>query len=323
MEQTRFVPVLLVGLAVIVAGCVASQNPARTQEPIQFETYVFDHGGAGASAIQGGITYAPDTGEHQNYVTLITSRDETTRLNESVLDAGAATFIEDTDFDKEYLIAIQEFPASSAPDYRVEGVERVGEQVRVTINDSSRGGTTDITVETVLVRVTRGDRDLPSGATVTTEDGFTFNTSVGTVRQTVSRPDELPYQSQNESENVDDARSIRIENSDDIAHNISVTVTYTEVPECRTFTPPCGEPSRTVILLNTTYYLEPGEETTVSNVAAKKGTYTIETDVRVETGSGTRTTGTDTFEWRISENHFDAIIHINEQGEVDITQLVG
>jgi 2-phospho-L-lactate guanylyltransferase (CobY/MobA/RfbA family) len=49
--------------------------------------------------------------------------------------------------------------------------------VHVVVDDSSQGGTADITVETVLVRIPHGGDSPPRHATVTTEDDVTYSTT--------------------------------------------------------------------------------------------------------------------------------------------------
>jgi hypothetical protein len=166
---------------VVLAGClggVPGGETTTTANPA-YESYVFDHSGHDAPAIEGGITYPEDAhGPSRSYVTVVASEADAERFDRSVLDDGATSFVANTPFDQSYLVVVQSFPASSTPDYRVESVERVGDTLRLRVNDSSEIRTSDVTIETVLVRV-RGDP--PDRVTVTTEEGDTFDSTEGIV----------------------------------------------------------------------------------------------------------------------------------------------
>lgn len=314
--------VLLVGglLLVGIAGCVATPpsgtTPPSQNSTLRYDAYVFDHAGVDSPAIEGGIRYSVD-GDYtrRNYVTIVGSQSDADRFNRGVLDDGAEAFVENTSFDDAYLVVIQEFPASSAPDYRVDRVASTDRGLHVFINDSSVGGTADITVETVLVRVYG---EPPDRVSVTTETGYHFDTTNGVVTRTPPpTPDdqtpELPYASSNASENVDDPRDIRIENqaTDTIGYRLAVT--YTETPECRRYTPPCGQPSRRITILDRTEKLPSNVTRTIEDVTMRTGTYTIEIEVEVPVGGGSRRTITKSAEWRIDDHHHDAVITITNE----------
>jgi hypothetical protein len=137
-----------------------------------YETFVFDLAPSADPVIEGGIA-VDDEYDDEFYVTILESGDETDRFNRSLLPTDAGEFVDATSFEDESLVVIQAFPASSVPDYRVESVARDGPTLHVSINDSSAGGTDDVTVETVLVRV---PGDTPDDVVVTTQDGQTFET---------------------------------------------------------------------------------------------------------------------------------------------------
>lgn len=170
----------------LLAGCVGSPGPTTdssgtvTGEPVtDYETYVFDVVPSEDSVVDGGISAGRDEGfEPRFYVTGITSDDETARFNDSLVPADASDFIDDVSFESETLVVIQAFPASSVPDYRVESVRRSDGTFRVTIDDSSDGGTDDVTVETVLLRV---PGTAPDRVVVTTDDGDTVDSTMGVV----------------------------------------------------------------------------------------------------------------------------------------------
>lgn len=332
--RPHMVVVASLALVVVLAGCTtpsgeASPDPSlnnSTTTVSEYETYVFDHGDAGSPAIRGGIAYSHEVSDDQYFVTLVTSRDEADRFNASVFDADARAFVNATDFDAASLVVVQMFPASSSPDYRVEQLSSENDTVHLRINDSSRGGTADISVETVLVRVPRNGSESPTRATVTTEEGFTFNSSTGVVTRAdpsgegnESDAIELPYTSANESKNVDDPRDIRIRNNANTTNGYTITVTGMKTPECREATPPCGRPSEQITILHQTDKLRANAETSIDNVIAKKGTYTITIAAEVPAENGSRTTLTETFEWQIDGSTGDVVITITN-GDIEYRQ---
>lgn len=161
--------VALVCLA-LLAGCVDTSGPDTGTPVTDYETFVFDVGPSSDPVITGGIAADDDTDE-QYYVTLLTNATETDRFDRSLLPADAEAFVDAVSFENESLVVIQAFPASSVPDYRVESVTRDGPTLRISIDDSSDGGTDDVTVESVLVRLSG---ETPDNVIVTTEEGDTF-----------------------------------------------------------------------------------------------------------------------------------------------------
>lgn len=192
MRGSRLKIALTVCALVVLAGCAgiplgpATETGAPTD--LSYESYVFDHADVDGAAIEDGITYPNSgTGPTMYYVTLVESAQSADRFNQKVLDATANTFIQNTSFDESSIVVIQVFPASSHPDYRVDSVRQSDEGLAIMINDSSTGGTADITVETVLLRV---HDDISSPVTVTTEEGRQFSTGSGIV--TVTKPTTTP-----------------------------------------------------------------------------------------------------------------------------------
>lgn len=318
-------------LVVFLAGCLGAGVPAATTDspgtdvdrPSAYESYVFDHGGTDRPAIEGGLEYdSGEPGTSRFYAMLVTSREEVERFNDGVLDAEARAFVENTAFDEAYLVVVQAFPASSTPDYRVERVERAGDEVRVHINDSSPVGTADITVETVLVRIARDSADPPERAVITTEGDVSFTSGEIVTRTPAPTPTPgtvaLPFTSSDPAENVDEPRDLRIENHGDEVNGYAVRVTYTEVPECRSYTPPCGEPERTVTLVSRTAKLRPGKVVTIADVAVKTGTYTVTVDAMVPGANDSRRTIRETVEWPVDDRHGDAVIRITDDA-VNVT----
>ena len=138
-----------------------------------YETFAFDLGASPDPVIEGGIEVG-DEFDEQYYVTVLTTPEETARFNRSLLPSDAEAFVDDVSFDDELLVVIQAFPASSVPDYRIEVIARDGPTLIMEINDSSAGGTDDITVETLLVRI---PGETPDNVIVTTEEGRMFETA--------------------------------------------------------------------------------------------------------------------------------------------------
>lgn len=320
MRGPRLKFAIVMSALVVLAGCagVPSGNATQTETPtgLVYESYVFDHVDVGGSAIEGGITY-PDGGTDpgQYYVTHVESAQSAARFNHSVLDAKASAFVRNTSFDESSIVVIQAFPAASQPDYRVESVHTSDEELTVAINDSSTGGTADITVETVLLRV---HGDVPSSVTVTTEEGAVFSTESGIVTESpdptpTTEPDiELPYASEDPTENVDTPRSLGIHNAGDEVNGYHVQVVYHDEPDCLDATPPCGEPTEEVEILDQNGKLRPGTDMTVSELATRTGAYSISASAEVPAGDGSRTTVTDSFDWTLDESSGNLTIRITD-----------
>lgn len=284
-------------LLVVLAGCIGASTAGGDAEP-EYEAFVFDHGGHDSPAVEGGVEY-PDGayGPQQNYVTLVTSEADADRFNRSVLDDGAAAFVANTSFEDSYLVVIQEFPASSVPDYRVESARRSGDTLRVRVNDSSEIATADITVETVLVRV---EGDPPGRVEVTTHEGYTFDSTAGVVTRTTATTrttttPALPYESADAAENVDEPRDLRVENRVGDTVGVRLAVTYEESP---------GE----VTVVERLEKVRECRNLTVEDVAARQGTYSLRVEAQVPDGDGSRTTITRTFDWRVDADHGDAVV---------------
>lgn len=313
-------------LLVIFAGCIgagprtptASQTGAQTSIT-EFDTYVFDGGGTDAAVIDGGITSGTAGSASRYYVTHLTSQAHTSRFDESVLDEKASAFVAATDFTNESLVVVQAFPASSIPDYRVETLTRQDNTLSVRINDSSTRATTDITVETLLIRVPTTDRGPPDRVTVTTDDGFTVDSSAGVVTATPRPTDDgsrsvtLPYASDTESENVDEPRDVTIRNSANNTNGYHLVVSATETPACQDETPPCGQPSEDVTILDRWEKLPPNGNATVEDVVAKRGTYRVTVEADVPAGGGSRTTIREEFEWELSADSGDLVLVISNE----------
>lgn len=187
IPRTLRVCIVVLVCLTLLAGCVEPSGPIDTSagtatptapdsgsqigEPVtDYETHVFDLGPSSNSVIQDGIE-ANDEFDEQYYVTILVAANETDRFNRSLLPADASEFVDAVSFEDQLLVVIQTFPASSVPDYRVEMVARDGPTLLIYINGSSNGGTDDVTVETVFVRV---PGDTPDNVIVTTEEGATF-----------------------------------------------------------------------------------------------------------------------------------------------------
>lgn len=168
--------VALVALS-LASGCLAVSGPTDATgtepAPIEHEVAAFDHLSEDAPAIEGGITVGDDLAGDELSVTTVTSAADTDRFDEAVLDDAANAFVADTDFDSAYLVVAESYPESSVPDYRVASLERRNGTLHVAIDDSSDGGTDDVTIETVLIRV---HDEPPERVELTTNDGRTAAT---------------------------------------------------------------------------------------------------------------------------------------------------
>jgi hypothetical protein len=182
MERRPVLAILLLAL-IALAGCTGADGPTATQPetnnsdaPAENSTttppaddesgaelpastssesvFVFDHGGTDAPVIENGLAYNAQNTTTRRYATLLQG-DELDRLNTTLLAQiapNATRFVNETAPD-EHLLVYQETPASSFPNYRLSSVQEKNASRVVTLNDSARAGTADITVETVLVRV--------------------------------------------------------------------------------------------------------------------------------------------------------------------------
>lgn len=201
MTPSRTLAVGLV-LAVALAGCLGgpagsspdattttppATTPPATASPttttpgdpgsLPTESVVFDHAGIGSALVEGGVEYDPETTTTRRYATVLDDPADLARLNWSLLSRvspEAAALVNGTDLSNATLLVYQETPASSSPDYRVESVTRTNGTVEVGINDSAPGGTADVTVETVVVRLAG---DPPDEVIFRTEDGTTATES--------------------------------------------------------------------------------------------------------------------------------------------------
>lgn len=295
---------LAVALLVVAAGCLGAGVPGTPESENDddrdrdrtvtaapdYRTHVLDRYHDRAP-IRGGIR-AVDPVRTKRYVTLVTSRSDVERFRFGELDAETAAFVNRTGFETSYLIVVQTFPASSHPDYRVEDLRRAGGTVRLSINDSSRGGTSDITVETLLVRVNHGDRTPPDRAVVTTEEDRRFDSAAGVVTDT-PRPTpsptptvELPYASDDPAENVADSLGIRVVNDGTRTHGYRVTVT------ART---DAGER----VLIDRRGKLRANGTRSIPNVVARTGAYDVTVAAELPAGDGGRRTVRETTVWRV------------------------
>lgn len=179
--------VLLLAVLVMVgiAGCLGAAGtptPNTTDTPTtsssgesgpNYTAITFDHADIGGPVIDNGLTYAPENTTIRQSATIIATASERDRFDIARLartNSAAANFVNATDFSNASLLIYQVTPASSVPDHRVETVQRSGDTVTIAINDSAVGGTADITVETVLVRL---QGTAPERVVFTTEDDTT------------------------------------------------------------------------------------------------------------------------------------------------------
>jgi predicted small lipoprotein YifL len=199
--RRRIFTAVAVAVVIVLAGCggtgptdgtpstdtTTGPQPAETTtEPPtgspEYDVTVFDSGPTDHPIIEGGITPSDEFGNTSYYATLLTEASETERFDRSRLPDDTAQFVDETDFETASLVVVQAYPKSSVPDYRVESVTRDGDTLDIRINDSSEMGTDDITVETVLIRVSH-DGTPPNEARIETQTGATFDTDDGVVQR--------------------------------------------------------------------------------------------------------------------------------------------
>lgn len=327
---------LVVAAFLVVAGCLGAGGPdaavnsgTTTTETegtdtdaasLPHEAVVFDHAGEGSPAVEGGIADGSTDGDHRTryYASLVASREATDRFDDAVLTAEASAFVTETNFSRSVLAVVQAYPASSAPDYRVERATREGEAVHLRINDSAPGGTADVTVETLLVRLPRGD-DPPDRLVVTTETGTTFNSSAGVVvpdtatTTTTSALPTLPYRGDDPAANRDDPLDVRIRNAGPSYNGYRVRLTYVERPDCLDADPPCAVPTREVPVLDRRGKLHPNRTRTIEDVAARTGTYVVTATGYVPARDGGRRTVTAESTWRVNASADDLLVVVSDE----------
>lgn len=128
-------------------------------------------------------------------------------------DAEAETFVIDTDYSQAALAILHDRERSSAPDLELIDVRRDGRALTIEARYPGRGGTADITTDTLLVRV-------PT-------DGDPFRTVTASVRPQVGDP--VQFSSRNTYDVLpafDPAGDLVLRNRDCSNTPMSVTVTY-------------------------------------------------------------------------------------------------
>jgi hypothetical protein len=263
-----------------------------------YESYVFDHAGAPAPAIESGIVYdAENATVTRRYVTLVTAQSEAERrFDRSVLDAEARAFVENTSFEDSYLVVFQAFPASSSPDYRVESVGRDEKTVHLRVTDSAPGGTADVTVETLLVRLPRGEAP-PEHAVVTTEEGATVRSGEGVVSGAPGDEDpeaedenetELPYRGPDAESNREDPLAVRVHNAGDEVNAFRVNITYV------------GGEEAALALDSGWQKLSAGQNWSVAEAVARAGAYRVRVAASLPGDDGDRRRVSTTATWNVT-----------------------
>jgi hypothetical protein len=275
-----------------------------------YETYVFDHAGAPAPAIEGGIVYDVENYTTRRYVTLVTNQSEADeRFNRSVLDAEAQAFVENTSFEDSYLVVFQAFPASSTPDYRVESVGRDGAVVNLRVNDSAFVGTADITVETLLVRLPRGEAP-PERAVVTTEENATVRSGAGVVSgapgdDESGAEDEndttLPYRGPNAESNLENPLAVRVRNDGTDVNAFRVNLTY------------LGADGTELALDSGWQKLPAGGDWTVAEAVARTGAYRVRVVASLPGDDGDRRQVSTATTWNVSADSGSLRVRLTDE----------
>lgn len=285
-----------------------STSPPSTQPT--FDAHILDTSPGEPAVIEGGIAVSPDefdAGTRQYYATTVTDRSEAdARFDSAALDDEGMDFVEATDFGDSFLVVVQVFPHSSVPDHRVESIRREGGSLSIAINDSSLGGTDDITLETVIVRVAGSG---PDSVSITTEDGYSWQAAdaivngttehLTTVPPTTDQPVDLPYRADDPAENVDEPRDLVVENRANETVGYLLELEYLEIPECRNETPPCEMPTREVGVLQDTGKLRAGGSERFTDVAARRGQYTVAVAAELPAENGSLRTLRASTHWTI------------------------
>lgn len=153
---------------------ISDKGETNSGAGVDFESKVFDHSpGIEKPMVENGLSADGENLVSMNFLDLLTSKEDLKFFDFSSIPQDSEDFINSTNFDRSYLFVFQEFPDSSVPDYDLKGASRVGDTVNLFMDDSSTAGTTDITVETVLVRLGHKEDSLRN-IKVVTEDGEVF-----------------------------------------------------------------------------------------------------------------------------------------------------
>ncbi|MFB6284647.1 MAG: hypothetical protein ABEK59_12090 [Halobacteria archaeon] len=190
---------LLLALTLTTSGCIAKETgntpgvepngssgekPVKDPGPINkgpgaepnvdhvYSSTVFDNSPGGGPVVSGGIGNldVEDT-QRRVYVTVLEDKKDLSRLNYGALPEKASEFVNSTGHGESSVVVIQDYPASSFPDYGIEETELSDNTLTLFINDSAEGGTSDITVETMLVRIP----DSVTHVQVRNNDGVEFD----------------------------------------------------------------------------------------------------------------------------------------------------
>ncbi|MDY6764592.1 MAG: hypothetical protein SV377_02720 [Halobacteria archaeon] len=197
MRRRRFIELLGLGTTLSLAGCLSRSdtNPGGgggQSSSVEFDAYVFDYSGTEGTAVEGGIQVDHPDSKDRRYATLINKHEDTKRLNTSVIPQEGDNFIEDTDFDKSSLLVIQRYPASTHPDYKVDKVKRTGKTIQAYLSLPDEGGTDDVTVETVLLRLYVTDPPEHAIVTVSVNDEKEMFETPSSYSSNEYEPRELP-----------------------------------------------------------------------------------------------------------------------------------
>lgn len=167
MRRRRYLAGLAAALGGSAAGCVAATDdpPSATPTPMPYDTSHLRHG---EPVVEGGVPLPDAPPDEQRTVHLVTTADGVERLDRSVLDQEARTFVENTDFSESFLLVVGTYLGSTSATVAVEAVALDGDRVTARVSvEYPTVGDTAIAYETVLVRVDRGGQPAPEDATVT------------------------------------------------------------------------------------------------------------------------------------------------------------
>ncbi len=330
----RAMPVGVV-VVVLLAGCLGGPGAGTTEMATPsstapslgpaYEAHVFDSSPHQTAPVEGGLD-APaggtDPSSGRTDVTTIGTESEAGwRFNRSLLPTDAADFVDETDFGDAFLVVVQTYPASSVPDAKVEAVSRDGGTLSLTLDDSSDHGTDDLTVEPLLIRKAG---PVPGSVRLTDEADRTVAGTDGAGRPTTGEPNAstgvaLRYRADEPAPNLDDARSLILDNRGETTIGYRVEVKYLDDPDCRAETPACAMPSRELPVLGDTGKVRPGGGVTVGDLAARRGHYTISVVAEVPAGNGSRRTVRGSAHWELDAGAPDAHVVLADDAVLFLT----
>jgi hypothetical protein len=167
------------GVAVSVAGCLADDGAGTTDRPSATPTDSLPPSSSGhlsfnhAAELHRTDSAYPQRDVGSYFLALLTSEDDTTAFPTALFEnEAAAAFVTDTAYDEASVVVLQDRRSSSHPNLELLDVGRDGGSVTVEARYPGDAATSDITTDTLLVRIPNGEGSLESArATVRPQYG--------------------------------------------------------------------------------------------------------------------------------------------------------